>query len=199
VKIFLRKTLVIYHSNIKVHLVTLLFCCSWTLSPGQSFYIGFSSNWDDSFREWSIYSIDTTDNEQEELLKLKWPFKEDWTEWVIEEYELNDNIRQKWPNNPNRWEYRSIDNIIDIQPFYRNNLTEWLIKYDDYQITWKSEYKNDLNLWFLNHKELGYFELITSYENDPRDWEIIDEAPDLPDDIKQAIIFITIWSTCPRQ
>ena len=168
---------------------------------GQSQFTGTSARWDDSAREWIIYSfLGNDDFESEQELRLKWPLKNDWNAWVADYNDSYYNIHLKWNNNPGHWELRSESGeIVSIKTKWRNDFTEWIISSDDIELRWISEFQNDMSSWYFVDKKLGIFNMFTTYRGDPRDWEIEDSAPNVPDAMKIAALFITVYLTNPQE
>ncbi len=163
---------------------------------GQNILTGISSTWDDSFTEWIIF----TENEATEgTFNMKWPLQRDWSEWTVELGSLDATIRTKWRNDFSRWELRSDEMIVDFSPIWRDDFTEWRFLFAGHQLKWQSAYKNDWNIWFMEDRTYGYLEMYTVFEGDPRDWEVFDDSLALPDEVKLAMLFTTLFYTMPRQ
>ena len=175
------------------------FLLSWSLSA-QVQLTGISSQWNDSFSEWKVYaSIDST-QEIEGEMHLKWAFKNDWTEWVIDNIlDTRVNIKMKYANNSNFWELRSGNTIIMMQTKWSNDFTEWRVKFDGGQVNWKADYKSNLNYWYYDDDKFGFMEMFSVYDNDPRDWEIIEKSTNIPQEVNLACMFLTSFFTSPRQ
>ncbi|MBT8231360.1 MAG: hypothetical protein HKO66_10925 [Saprospiraceae bacterium] len=206
----MQKTLAICHSRIfrEIQGITLikryikLIVCSIgfilftpSLSYSQSEFIGLSSIYDDSSREWRIYCLDNYGDEFQSYANAKWPHKTPWTEWQIDHLDYYWNMFLRFQTNPQHWFLDSNDLSISIKQKWRNDITEWSVSFDDHLLKWKSEYRNDLSVWFFESKEFGYLEMWTTFEGDPRDWEIEDQAPNVPDEVKVAMIMITAFQT----
>ena len=182
------------------YLIFLLFTIYSHTVVSQITISGLSSNWDDSFSEWTIFGFDG-DKEIEGELRLKWPLRSNWTEWVIDNLdEVRIQIKQKYPNNTDLWELRSGNDIVTIQTKWRKDITSWRIKYDKHNITWRTEYANDLNYWYFEDDKLGFLEMFTIYPNDVRDWEIVDQTiEDVPLIVKIACVFVTSYFSSPKK
>lgn len=168
----------------------------------QTILTGASSYYDDSAVEWTIFGVDTNTVEPEEIegtLSIKWILRNDFSEWTFDYNNEFTNVKMKF-DDFSRWELRTEYNeIVDIKTRWRNDITEWKISYDGITYLWKAEYKNDLNSWFFETENAGYFDMYTQYENDTRDWGIEDQTNGIPDCVKHAAIFITIYCTTPKQ
>ncbi|MGK0387422.1 MAG: hypothetical protein ACI94Y_000148 [Maribacter sp.] len=157
---------------------------------------GISTAWDDSYKEWVIY---TTDEEQEGEIELRWASKDDWSEWDYRLDEESGSIKQKWNNDPSQWELRGGNEIITMRTKWSNDFTEWRISAGGETFTLKSKYRNQLEEWELQGDTYGKFEMYTTYENDPRDWEIIDELDEeVSFHIKMAMLFIVMYHGTPK-
>jgi hypothetical protein len=154
------------------------------------------SRWSDDFSEWLIF---TENSEYEWYMGLKWPLKQDLTEW---EYEVEGNygvIKLKWRNDPNLWEIRGDSDLIIARTIWKNDFSEWRITSGDFRITLKSTWKNTISEWSIKEKKYGGFVMKTEYTNDPRDWQIYDDLdPDVPLDIKMAIVFLVVFNSFPK-
>ena len=133
---------------------------------------GLGARWSDDFGEWIIYTIDES---LEGELKTKWRSQNNWTEWQYRVGEVTGSIKLKWPNNPNEWELRSENKIISARTLWRDNFQEWRISDNKNRLTLKTKYSNSGDEWALRSSTVGYFGMYTSWEGDPREWEIIDE------------------------
>lgn len=176
-------------------LAILIFLSTAILCSGQSLF-GVSSKWDDSFREWAIF---TEDEEQEGELMMRWPFREDWTEW---EYQLEDfggDIRQQWKNDPSKWQISGDGERITARRLWANSNREWRITNNSTSLTLRSKYGNDFGSWQIREETYGKFEMFTDIEGDPRDWVIVDEMDEeISLAFKMAIVFIVLHHSTPR-
>ena len=171
-----------------------LFCA--LTGHSQLTFLGASASYSDSYRSWEIYSVDSTDIGSTELLDLKWPLRNDWTEWKWETEEEVIYLQQTYRNNDSQWSHRVYLNPITMKAKWRNDPRIWTISYGNEKFIWKTA-NNLTDQWVYNDKEYGYFEVITTYENDPRDWEILDESS-LPDEVKRSMIFISLYVASPK-
>ena len=157
---------------------------------------GIGTKWDDSFKEWNVY---TADEEIDGELSLRWLNKNDWKEW---DYRLEDesgSIKMKFFNDPSKWEVRGGGEIITMQTKWKGDFTEWRISDGTINLTLKSKYKTNLEEWELQEDKYGAFEMYTTYENDIRDWEIIDELnEEISIHLKMALLFIVSFNSTPK-
>lgn len=158
---------------------------------------GMSTNWSDSFIEWTVY---TADEEVEGDLKMRWQMQNDWSQWDYRVGEKTGEIKMKWKDDPSNWEVRGENQIIFAHTKWKNDFSEWRIAGERHVLNLKTRYRNDGNDWLVEDKELGKFEIFTEYEGDPRDWIIVDELkPEVELPLKMAILFLAIYHSSPRQ
>jgi hypothetical protein len=159
---------------------------------------GAATKWNDSFREWSFYTLD---EEAEGELRLRWSTGDDWTDWNYYLEDRTGNIRIKWRDNPNEWEIRGENVVVSARTLWNDDPREWRISGPKgRQFTFKSRYGNQLDEWQISDDRYGYFSIYTNWEGDPRDWVIVDELFEevtLPE--KMAMVFIAIYHSSPRQ
>ena len=174
----------------------LLSLCCFQLNA-QEILTGVGTKWSDEFREWTIY---TDDEEVEGDLIMRWQMKNDWTEWDYRIDEEIGSIRMKWKDDPSQWEIRGNGEIITARMLWKNDVREWRITNNTKSITLKSKWGNNLNEWLLKEDKYGYFEIYTEWENDPREWVIVDELDeDISLPMKMAFIFIAIYHSSPKE
>ena len=100
---------------------------------------------------------------------------------------------------PQHWELTHENRVISMKQKWRNDLSEWDIHYSGNILKWKTVYPNRLDEWYFEIDEENYFDMWTRYSGDPRDWDIDDRASNIPDEVKLAAMFITIYLANPRQ
>ncbi len=181
--------------NYLKHSLLLVFLVLGASLSAQSI-VGLSTDWSDSFAEWTIYteSEDTTGE-----LRIKWPLDQDWSEWV---FFLGDNIghiKMTWKDNPNQWNLRCQGEVITIRTVWKDDPTRWRITDNTHSYTVVSKWRNLPYEWKLQETKWGDWEIYMSNEPDPRDWEVYDNLSDevsLP--IKMAMLFITVYHSTPK-
>ncbi len=157
---------------------------------------GISATWDDSYREWIIY---TADEDIEGELELRWGATDNWKEWEYELEEEYGTIKMKWHNDPSQWEVRGDGEIITMKTKWRGDFTEWRISDGTINLTLRSKFKTHLEEWELSDDKYGKFEMYTTYERDVRDWEIIDELnEEISFPMKMALLFTVMYHTTPK-
>lgn len=172
----------------------LFFFLGGTHLCGQELY-AINASWSDSFVEWSFVTAD----EEEGSFGVRWPNRENWTEWVFEFDGYNGTLRMKWDNNPNIWELRSGGEVINIKTKWRNDFSEWRLSDGNNQLTFESRYTNNISEWRLKDNHFGDFTLKTEWENDPRDWNIYDDLPEsITLEMKLGMVFIAVINSIPR-
>lgn len=186
----------LFNKKTKFHLILLsTLCCLYSSMLSAQYIESINTRWDDSFTEWVVYASDDIDG----YIEMKWPIREDWTQW---EYELNNlygSIKMKWPDNPNYWEFRNDGNLITARTVWNYDFSSWRITSGDLNFNLKSKWRQPLNEWYIVEDNYGNFELFSKWENDPRDWIVKDNFdPDVPLDLKMAIIFLVVFHSSPK-
>ncbi len=157
---------------------------------------GISTQWDNSFKEWYIY---TEDEEEEGELFIRWKFTNDWSEW---DYELNDEsgaIKTKFPRDLSQWELRGNNQIVTMKTRWMNDFTEWKIGDGTVDLILESRFTNQLEEWEVDDKTYGSLKIYTVYEGDLRDWAIEDNlSEEVSFEIKMAILFTVIYQSTPK-
>ncbi len=177
-------------------IIAILFFAFLAPTFGQIELYGISARWDDSFKEWIIY---TTDEEEEGELSLRWAMRDNWKEWDYRLEEESGSIKMKWDNDPSLWELRGSGEIITMRTKWRGDFTEWRISDGTTNFTLKSKYRTTLEEWKIEDDDYGKFEMYTTYENDVRDWEVIDGLDeDISFSLKMAMVFIVTYHTTPK-
>ncbi len=183
-------------------ITTLLF---WSISlSAQQWLTGIETAWTDSFVEWRLYTESESDEEAEELeasgeLELRWKNQDNWTEWDFEIGEERGQIAQVSRNRPNQWEVRSDGGLVTIRPRWPNDFTEWKITASNTSFVFKSKWRNNLDEWILVDDRYGHFSLQTTWERDPRQWNIYDELEEeFPLNVKMAMVFIATFYSSPK-
>jgi len=98
----------------------------------------------------------------------------------------------RYQTNPQHWFLNTDYGTVSIKQKWRNDITEWTVQYEDIRLKWTTDFGRDISQWYFEDKELGYMQMWTAYEGDPRDWEIEDKAPNVPDEMKMAMLLITV-------
>lgn len=184
----------IFLSNTRIRVFFLLFFifCQASTLTGQTEFISIRSFYDDSAREWNIETSDF-----DATLYLKWPLRNDWNEWVIDYEDKFIRIQKKWTNPP-VWQLH--DGLYDlaISQKWRGDDNLWIIDYRDQKFEWSTAEYGDSNVWFMNTSDSTYFDVWTEFPQDSRDWLIEDTSPMLPEMVKFAALFITVYLSSPR-
>ena len=176
-------------------ILSLLFFCLVSGLHSQSI-IGIGTSFNNSFREWTI----TTDNEDiTGELRMRWSFRDDWTEWDLRIGDLTATIEQKWDDDPNLWEIRCDGVVVNAKTTWPNEFNRWKISDGKHQFNWGTRFFNDREKWFTSEKDKDYYEVRMYYNGDPRDWEIIDQvSPDVSNAMKFAMIFLALYHSSPK-
>lgn len=169
-----------------------------------------SSRWQDSFVEWEIYAGDPkaaleNDEEMKEEyygeMKLRWlNVRDDWSEWDYDLGGQRGTIRQKWKDDPQQWELRGYSGVIvTMRTAWNGDYREWRVSDNTVTLNIKSKWSNQLDEWIAEDDAHGKLYLYTLRSHDPRDWAIEDHLdPDIPEEMKLAMIFLVIYNTCPK-
>ena len=169
----------------------------WTLPLTAQVLTGIGTRWNDTFSEWIVY---TDEEDREGDLRLRWRLQNDWTEWEYRLGESTGRIKLKWRDNPNEWEIRGTNKVVTARTLWNNDFREWRITDNARQLTLKTRYGNLSEEWVLRSSNYGHFEMITSWEGDPRDWIIVDELDEqisLP--MKMALVFVVVFHSSPKE
>ena len=158
--------------------------------------IGMGTRWNDTFKEWVLYTYDEGDEGE---LQLSWAFNDDWTSWQYSLLESNGTIKQKWKNNPNEWELRGENFIVTARTVWPDKFTEWRISDGQCTFTIRSRYGNNLEEWESRSEDCGQWRAYTTYEGDPRDWVIESElSHDSAFQLSMMAAFITMFHSTPK-
>lgn len=161
--------------------------------------VGLETVWDDSFKEWNIYFQDSSDEEQEGQLRMRWLMKEDWSEWDYRLGEDFGSIKVKWKGDINQWEVRGGGELINVQTVFRNDLSKWRLSSEGRILTLELNRYDVAFDWRVDNPKYGFYEIYTDWENDPRSWSIVDELDvDVSIHMKMALLFFASFSSIPR-
>ncbi len=173
--------------------------CIFLLMPvvgfGQSI-VGVSTAWSDSFREWKVY---TSDEYVEGKLYLRWPSRDDWSQWDFRLQDTTAAIQLKWKDDPNLWEVKCMGTIVTARTMWSGDFSQWRLDDGTHQIIWKSKYSNQRDEWLMRELDHGEFTFYTYYERDPREWVVFDELnPEVSFAMRLTMIFIALVHGAPR-
>ena len=156
------------------------------------------SKWDDAFFEWELQT-DMEDVQGE--LTMRWPMQRDFTQWDFNLDELHGQISLKFPSGLQQWEVRIGNELALVQQQWQNDFTRWRITDNDVTVHFNTKYGNTPFEWKMREAErYGKFLVYTEYDQDPRDWVIIDELSNeisLP--IKLGMAFIAMYQVIPKR
>ena len=174
--------------------------------------LGLSSRWSDEFREWDVYTDmgDQTVREEgdEEYIEvapsgellMRWQVNMNWSEWDFEVDGVSGSIRQLWKDDPTQWEVRIGNEVVTCRAAWRDDLSEWRITNNKKTLTWRSKYRRDYNEWQLRDNAYGDYLMYATFQNDPRDWTVVDELnEDIPFSMKMAMIFLAMYQSIDRR
>lgn len=165
------------------------------LSFAQALLYEAGTETDASLAQWYLVS----DLEEDGVLETKWKLKKNYKEWTYSMGEKSGDIKLKWDAEPIRWELRSDDGVVvQMVQSWRDDITEWKVECEGIELKYEMPQKNDKCFWTAEDPEFGYFECITVYERDFRDWEIFDElSEEITFEMKLSMFFISIYSHLP--
>lgn len=154
---------------------------------------GLHSIWDRTFGEWVI---ETDEENVEGELYLRWPGQGNWTEWDYRIDDASGEIKQQWRNNPNVWVLRGDGETVNMRTVWRNDFTQWKLDDGTTEITLVARYTS-LDDWYIRGSQ--NFKLYTSYEGDPRDWELYEDLElELSMEMRMAILFLAMYHAIPK-
>ncbi len=179
-----------------MRLLLCIFCLVFVQSTLAQRLVGLSTKWDDSFSEWIVY---TEHEDLEGEIVMRWPHRDDWSEWDYRVGELSGFIKVKWRNDANLWELRGENEIITIRTVWQNDWRQWEVKSGRIQLDIKSKWSNILEEWYLADDRYGAFNMFTTWEGDLRDWAIEDNLEDsISIHMRIALAFVPVLYATPK-
>jgi len=158
--------------------------------------VGIASKWSDEFTEWEIF---TDDEDVVGELTMRWQLQGDYSEWDYRIDEEIGSIKMKWKDDPSQWEIRGYDEIVTAKMLWTNDIREWRITNNDITLTLKTRYGNILDEWMVRGDDYGNFGIFSTWEGDPREWEINDELDEeLSLEMRMALVFISVFHSFPK-
>jgi hypothetical protein len=158
--------------------------------------IGVSSVWSDSFREWSFL---TPDEDRSGRLYMRWPSRDDWSQW---DFRLRDTTAEfvlKWKDDPNLWEVRCLGTTVTARTMWTGDFSQWRLSDGTHSIVWKSKYGNVRDEWIVRSEEQGFFSVYAYWQGDPREWVVYDELnEEVSYAMRLTMIFLTLIHSTPR-
>ncbi len=188
----------IFHFK-SISVLPFILCLLCSTISAQTLY-SIHAIWDDTFREWEVL---TEDEDIVGSIEMKWGLRNDWTSWTVDIGEVYGEIKLKWRDNPNIWEFRGGGEIITAQTKWRNDFTLWKLSDGQMTVEFESLYRNDLSEWIVRkstEKKYGLFQMYTEVLGDTRDWEIIDEIDsDVSYEMRIMMVFLAIFNSSPSE
>ena len=176
-------------------MVIFLWTLSCTVSWGQYIY-GISTEWDDSFKEWIIWA------EEEEFdgsLSMRWPLRNDWSEWDFEFSGQRGAFYLKRQNDPEYWEGSMGNQLVSCRTVWPGDRRSWMVVQGDKRMQISTAFGNIADEWIAEDSRYGRLRIFTDWEGDPRDWIIEDELSDeIPLLMKLMMIHIALMQSIPR-
>ena len=148
----------------------------------------------DSFSRWII----VFDDEQEGTIELKWPTRNDWTQWMIDVGDMYGTVKQVALNNPNHWQAKINGAIIDFRTTYPGELRHWTVRYAGVHYKLYLPHPNQVENWTLESSD-AFFDMFTTVEGDPRDWTFELSADNtIPVELQISTIALILSVTTPN-
>jgi hypothetical protein len=158
--------------------------------------IGIGTRYDDSFREWIIT---TEDEDIRGEMRMRWAFRDDWTEWDVRIGDVSATIEQKWHDDPSLWEIRCEGVTVNARTTWPGEYYRWKLSDGEHQFNWRTPYANKRDEWNTDQPDGNFFQVYTYWDGDPREWVVVDELPeDVSLAMKLAMIFLTLHFSTPR-
>lgn len=171
----------------------------WLLNPVSlqaQKIIGIGTRYNDTFREWVIT---TGDDELRGDLRMRWAFRDDWTEWDLQIGELTATIEQKWKDDPNLWEIRCNGEVVNAKTTWPGEFNRWKLTDGKNQFNWGTKYVNERDEWFTDKNDNDFFQVYMYWEGDPREWVVVDElSSDVSMAMRIAMVFLALHFSAPR-
>ena len=180
--------------RLTVYIILLLQFSFWSEPVAQEQLHFIQSEFFDSFSRWIL----VYDDEQEGTVELKWPTRNDWTQWTIDVGEYYGTVKQVALNNPNHWQSKINGAIIDFRTTYPGELRHWSVRHQSINYKLYLPHPNQPENWTLESKS-EYFDMFTSVEGDPRDWSF-ELSPDntIPMELQISTIALILSVTTPN-
>lgn len=162
------------------------------LAHGQ--LAGLSAIHDDSYREWSIITSDSSDWDAG-LLEVT--FVQDQSiDWSYSIGDISGDIRVKAGSDGRLWELTSPDRLVTMRRVWVQDDTEWTISDGRQSITIKTRYGNSAEEWHITDESDGYLDIFAMYAGDSRDW-VIEETlgQQYPVELQLAALFMVMYVT----
>ena len=180
----------IYRSS----LLLIVLCISLELCAQEPKFV--VSAFRDDLSQWEYWDVD---EERIGTLELTWPYDRNWKEWRYRIGDDSGDIRQKWEDDPSLWELDGYDDQVTMRAQWKGDFSRWRITSNGGNYLFRSRYRNDINEWYLEDESHGVFAIYTSWQGDPRDWEIRDELDEsISREVKLAMVFIAIYHSIPK-
>ncbi len=148
-----------------------LLIASLPLCVDAQLIMGIGTRYDDSFREWVIT---TEDEEVRGEMRMRWAFRDDWTEWDVQIGDISATIEQKWKDDPNLWEIRCNGEVVNAKTVWPGEFNRWKLNDGNHQLNWGTKYFNLRDEWSTDTRSKEFFKIYTYWEGDPREWVVID-------------------------
>ncbi len=156
---------------------------------------GISIAWDGDYSEWVLLDGDGNINGS---IKTRWVTIDSWTEWKWSLNAMEGDIRKKFLEQK-IWEVTGPGGIVTMQPLYGDDPKAWRLTNNDISFIFETKWGNRADEWITRGEDNGVFYIYTAFENDPRDWGIIDDLyEDVPLEFRIAMTFLATYLTSPK-
>ncbi|MEM9547110.1 MAG: hypothetical protein AAGA77_14110 [Bacteroidota bacterium] len=162
------------------------------------YFLGFHSEYDDTFREWNIV-LEKDSTEIEGELELTWGINNDFTQWQYRVGDRYGEIYLKFKNNPGLWELAADDKVVTINQVWPGDVTEWKISHAGRSFVFRTTYPNILDEWAIKGNKHGELVIYTEYTGDARDWIVSDyTVEEITFEERMAALFIALQVSTPK-
>ena len=162
---------------------------------GQTIY-GMSTEWNDSFREWIILG---EDEDQDGSLEIRWPLRDDWTEWDWDFGGIRGEFYMRRPNDPEAWEGSGDGALVEGRTVWPGDRSRWVVVSGNIRMELGTRYSHIADEWIAEDRKFGRLYIYTDWEGDPRDWVIEDElSEEVPLVMKLLMVHIALMQSVPK-
>lgn len=113
--------------------------------------------------------------------------------WNYELYSAAGRIWNLFPGQYDNWRLQGDTISISMQTVFQGRWPEWRLSDGDITLTLRAAHLSNPFYWTMDHPTHGKWEMYSYYEQDARDWEIIDELSEtVPVEMKIAACFIVM-------
>lgn len=170
-------------------MLRLLLCCFLGIAhiAAQPIHF-FETAYEDDPRDWILY--DTAEN-YSGMLRARWGFDGDWSQWDLRIGESSGSIQQRWREQPHQWECRLMDTLVSFQPVWQDQTDAWRLEGPDGTLHYRREQDSEGIRWTLMQGPEPWLVVYNTYYDDYSAWtiEFLQPAPSLA--TQCAALFLT--------